>query len=140
MLMNRMNTPDFFQHTHENEDKSPSGNTKTRIIVKRGSEYIALKLDDVVFFYSVDKLVYVYDKHFKKYMLDWSLAKIEEMLDKKIFYRANRQYIVSINYIKSFKTVEKVKLQLFMNLPSAHEPIIVSQVTATHFRKWIQEV
>ncbi len=121
-------------------ENAEARNARTRIIVKRGNEYIALKLDEVVLFYSLDKMVYVYDKTGKRYVLETTLTKLEEFLNPKTFYRANRQYIISINYIKSFKAFEKVKLQLFMNLPDYDGPIIISQVTATHFRKWIQEV
>jgi DNA-binding LytR/AlgR family response regulator len=69
-----------------------------------------------------------------------SLSKLEEFLSTKIFYRANRQHIISINYIRSFKAFEKVKLQVLMKLHGFETPIIISQATAAHIRKWIQEV
>lgn len=141
MLLNRLNTTAFNHQVNEYQvSKLPESNFKTRIIVKKGNEYLAMKVDEVAFFYSLDKMVYVIDKMGKKFMLETTLSRLEECLDNKIFYRANRQYIISIEYIKSFKVYEKVKLQVVMNVPDFTNPIIISQVTATHFRKWIQQI
>src|SRR5438552_7650870 len=85
---------------------------KTRFIVKKGLENISLRLEDIVFFFTENKVVYVVDKWNKKYIADKNLGELEEDLDNAIFFRANRQYIVNINYIKGFKSYEKVKLQI----------------------------
>ncbi|HSU28555.1 MAG TPA: LytTR family DNA-binding domain-containing protein, partial [Chitinophagaceae bacterium] len=82
---------------------------KTRLVVRRGLEHIALRLEDIVLFYTENKLVYVIDKQGKKYLGDKNLTDMEEELDNTVFFRANRQYIVNINFIRGFKTFEKVK-------------------------------
>jgi DNA-binding LytR/AlgR family response regulator len=79
------------------------------------------------------------DKWNKKYIADKNLGELEEDLDNTIFFRANRQYIVNINYIKGFKSYEKVKLQVDLNLPELNYCIIISQETAPAFRKWMLE-
>lgn len=141
MLLNRLNTSFVNHQVNEYQVSNvPESNFKSRIIVKKGNEYIAMKVDEIALFYSLDKMVYVIDRNGKKYLLETTLSRLEECLDSKIFYRANRQYIISIDYIKSFKAFEKVKLQVVMNVPDFPTPIIISQVTATHFRKWIQQI
>jgi len=112
---------------------------KTRFIVKKGLENISLRLEDIVFFFTENKVVYVVDKWNKKYIADKNLGELEEDLDNAIFFRANRQYIVNINYIKGFKSYEKVKLQVDLNLPELNYCIIISQETAPAFRKWMLE-
>jgi DNA-binding LytR/AlgR family response regulator len=112
---------------------------KTRFIVKKGLENISLRLEDIVFFFTENKIVYVVDKWNKKYIADKNLGELEEDLDNTIFFRANRQYIVNINYIKGFKSYEKVKLQVDLNLPELNYCIIISQETAPAFRKWMLE-
>jgi DNA-binding LytR/AlgR family response regulator len=112
---------------------------KTRFIVKKGLENISLRLEDIVFFYTENKVVYVVDKWNKKYIADKNLGELEEDLDHTIFFRANRQYIVNINFIKGFKSYEKVKLQVDLNLPELNYCIIISQETAPAFRKWMLE-
>ena len=61
------------------------------------------------------------------------------MLDDKIFFRANRKYIVNANYITKFKSVDKSKISVDLLLP-INEEIIVSQENAASFKKWISEI
>lgn len=112
---------------------------KTRLVVKKGIESIALPFDDIVLFFTENKVVYVLDKSGKKYLSDKNLGDLEMELDKNRFFRANRQYIVNINYIRSFKPYEKVKLQIDLATNDISHAIIVSQETAPAFRKWVYE-
>jgi len=116
-----------------------SSRKKTRLIVKKGMENISLRLEDIVLFFTENKIVYVVDQWGKKYLVDKNLGELEEDLDNAIFFRANRQYIVNINYIKGFKPYEKVKLQVDLVLPDLNYSIIISQETAPAFRKWMHE-
>jgi DNA-binding LytR/AlgR family response regulator len=110
---------------------------KSRLVVRKGLEHIALKLDEIVLFYTENKLVYVIDRLGKKYLADKNLSDLEEDLDANLFFRANRQYIVNINFIRGFKTYEKVKLQVELMIPDLNHNIIISQENAPQFRQWI---
>lgn len=112
---------------------------KKRIVVRKGMENISLRIEDVVLFYTEHKIVFAIDRFGKKYLADKNLSDLLYDLDDKSFFRANRQYIVNINFIKGFKTFEKVKLQLDLSVPEIEHSIIVSQETAPAFRKWMQE-
>jgi DNA-binding LytR/AlgR family response regulator len=112
---------------------------KTRLIVKRGHEHIFLLMDDVVLFYTENKVVFVIDKNGKKYLTDKNLCDLEHELDTETFFRANRQYIINVNYIRSFKTYERVKLQLDLNVSNLNHCVIISQETAPLFKKWIYQ-
>lgn len=63
---------------------------------------------------------------------------METELNPLSFFRANRQYIININYIKRFRTVEKVKVQVTMDLMIGEHSVVISQESAAAFRKWIQ--
>src|SRR5258708_3343645 len=110
---------------------------KSRLVVRKGLEHIALRLEDVVLFYTENKLVYVIDRLGKKYLADKNLGDLEEDLDETVFFRANRQYIINVNFIRGFKTYEKVKLQVDLSVPDLNHCIIVSQENAPQFRQWI---
>ena len=112
---------------------------KTRLLVKKGIEYVSLKMEDVALFYTENKIVYVIDKDGKKFLIDKTLNELETVLHKKIFFRVNRQYIVNLSFVKSYKSYEKVKLQLDLVVPNINHFIIISQITASHFRRWIAE-
>ncbi len=110
---------------------------KNRLVVRKGLEHIALKLEDIIFFYTEHKLVFVIDRTGKKYLADKTLTELEEILDNNVFFRANRQYIININFIKGFKTFEKVKLQVDLMVPDLNHCIIVSQENSPQFKEWI---
>jgi DNA-binding LytR/AlgR family response regulator len=112
---------------------------KTRLLVKRGIENISLKMEDVAMFYTENKIVYVIDKNGKKFIIDKTLNELETELDKTIFFRVNRQYIVNLSFVKSYRPYEKVKLQVDLIVPDNNYFIIISQNTAPVFRKWIAE-
>jgi DNA-binding LytR/AlgR family response regulator len=112
---------------------------KTRLIVRKGNEHIALKVDDIALIYRDNTIVIAIDKEEKKYLCDRNLSALEEDLDDTLFFRANRKYLVNIQYIRSYKTFEKVKLEVQLTLPSNGHHIVVSQETAPLFKKWIHE-
>jgi DNA-binding LytR/AlgR family response regulator len=116
----------------------PPRRRRSRIIVQRGLEQVALNLADIVLFYSENKVVFVLDRRGGKYIYDGPLQQLESELDPLQFFRANRQYLINIDYILSFRTVEKSKLKVQMEGPDKTPPIIVSQETAPRFRRWIQ--
>ncbi len=102
-------------------------------------ENIAVRLEDIALIYTQNKLVYVMDRWSKKYVSDKTLSELEEELDNTIFFRVNRQYIININYVKSFKAHEKVKLLIDITIPEINHSIIISQETAPAFRKWMHD-
>jgi hypothetical protein len=44
---------------------------------------------------------------------------------------------VNVNFVKSYRTVEKVKLQVELKAPVISNQMIVSKETAPSFRRWI---
>lgn len=132
---------------HFNEQLSPvkkllhyvNSRKRTRLVVRRGMENISLRLEDIVLFYTENKVVYVIGNDGKKYLCDKNLGDLELELDENLFFRCNRQYILNIQYIRGFKSYEKVKLQVDLTLPELHHFIVVSQETAPSFRKWMYE-
>ncbi len=114
--------------------------SKSRILVRKGQEFQAIRTDGIVYFFTEHKLVFLVDKDNKKYLAEKSnLSELEEELDKKYFYRANRQYIINVNFIKNFKPFDKSKIFVELELP-VKEDIIISQENAASFKKWISEI
>ncbi len=112
---------------------------RTRLLVQKGIENILLRLDDIAFFYTEDKLVYVIDRSEKKYLIDKNLLELENELEPSVFFRANRQYLISINFIKSYRSYEKVKIKVDLNIQALNHLVIVSQENASNFQRWISE-
>jgi DNA-binding LytR/AlgR family response regulator len=110
----------------------------TRILVKKGIETIAIKLCDVALFYTKKGVVFVVDKTGTTFFSDKTLTSLEEQLDLRFFFRANRQYIINIDVIRSFRPFERVKLEVRLQV-KANRSVIVSQYRAPQFKKWMAE-
>ena len=108
---------------------------KTRIVAKKGNEFIALDLDDVAYFFTEHKLVFVKDFGGRQLIVDKNLGDLESMLDKKRFFRLNRKFIAQLKAIERFKP-DKGKIRIFLK-PEMKEEIHVSKETAPEFRVWI---
>ena len=50
---------------------------KNRLVVKRGVEYISLRPDDIILFYTENKLVYVIDNNGKNILLKKTWATLK---------------------------------------------------------------
>ena len=112
---------------------------KNRLVARKGLENIALRLEDIILFYTEQKIVYVVDSQGKKYLSDKTLGELEDSLDPELFFRANRQYLINIDYVRGFKSYEKVKLQVVLSVTIPEYAIIISQETAPAFRKWVNQ-
>jgi two-component system LytT family response regulator len=109
---------------------------KKRFLVKRGTDYISIKTEEVAYFYAAHKVVCMVDSSGQKYILDQSLADIENQLDPAHFYRVNRKYLVNMSAIKRIKAYPKSKLLLEL-APLGPDEIIISQENVTAFKQWM---
>jgi DNA-binding LytR/AlgR family response regulator len=125
-----------FQQLLQWQQQSPSNGYKKRFLVKRGTDYISVKTEDIAYFYAAHKLVCMVNRSNQKFILDQSLADIEKQLDPAQFYRVNRKYLIQLTAIKKIKTYPKSKLQLEVE-PVVNEDIIISQENVSAFKEWM---
>ena len=142
--LNRFNR--LKSHFNNNNDTLPTLNGnghmhyKERIIVKKGSDYQSIRTENVACFFTDQKLVFLVDKEGKKYLTDIdNLSELALKLDRKVFFRANRKYIININFIKKYRTCDRVKLEVELSLQNP-ETVMISQENSGCFRQWIENL
>jgi len=109
---------------------------KKRFLVKRGTDYISVKTEDIAYFYATHKLVCMVNKKAEKFILDISLSDIEKQIDPVSFYRINRKYLVNMTSIKRIKSYPKSKLEVEVD-PPVNDEIIISQENVAAFKDWM---
>lgn len=108
---------------------------KEKFIVSVRHNWVPVATKDIACFMR-DNLNYLYTFSGEKYILDYStLEEIEELVDPRLFYRANRQCIVHIDAIQSVKPHENQKLSLYLKAPLKME-FDISREKAPAFKKW----
>lgn len=109
---------------------------KKRFLVKRGLDYISIKVEDIAYFYAAHKLVCMVGNNGQKFILDQSLSEIEDQINPVHFYRVNRKYLLNITSIKKIRAYPRSKMQLEIE-PSPGEEILISQENVSAFKEWI---
>lgn len=109
---------------------------KSRFIVRYGEHIKTLKIEEVSYFYTEDKINFLTTYEGRRYAIDYNLDSLESMLDPKVFFRINRQYIISINSIKEMFAYTKSRVLIKLNPPSKHETI-VSTERSGDFKLWL---
>jgi two-component system LytT family response regulator len=109
---------------------------KRKFLVKRGSDYVSIRVEDIAYFYASHKVVCLVNKQGHKFILDESLAELEEQLDPAMFYRINRKYLVNLNAIQRIRSYPKSKLQLDLT-PTVEEEVLIAQENVSAFKEWM---
>ena len=115
--------------------KSQTPYFKEKFIVHFRNNWIPVDTKEIACFIR-DNLNYLITFSGDKYILDFAtLEDIEDLLDPKIFYRANRQSIIHIDSIQSVKPQENQKLTVLLKAPLKLE-FDISREKAPSFKKW----
>ena len=110
---------------------------KEKFIINIRNQWMPVNTRDIACF-SKEVLNYIYLFNGEKYMLDYvTLDEVEELLDPKQFYRANRQFIINIDAIQSVKPVENSKLIIRLKEPNHKLEIDMSRLKSPEFKKWM---
>lgn len=119
------------------ESRVPVSAYKYRLVLKKGNQHVNLRVTEIVYFFTENKVSFAVDRSGIKYISDKNISELIALLDPKLFFRANRKFIVNGHYIKTYQSVDRVKIRLDLDMPLIKNDIIVSQLSAPAFRKWI---
>jgi two-component system LytT family response regulator len=110
-----------------------------RLIVRKGREYLVIRYEDVAYFYIDNGISYLIEaKTHYRYMMARPLRNIELAVSPKCFFRATKKYLVNINAVVKFRPAKKGKLEVQLD-PDPKEAIIISQLKAGMFKRWLME-
>ena len=109
---------------------------RTRFLISSGNKLFTLAVSDVAYFYSENKLTFVVTKNNREYVLDFALDKLCEQLNPDVFFRTNRQTLVSVDAIQRIEPYFLGKAVVHV-LPPFKDKIIVSKDKIAAFKVWL---
>jgi DNA-binding LytR/AlgR family response regulator len=109
---------------------------KTRFVIKVGEHLKSIPVEDILFFYSLDKATFLCTADFKTYLVDYSLDRISEMVEERRFFRINRKYILNNQSIADIVFYSNSRLKIKLKKPD-EESIIVSRDKVAAFKEWL---
>ncbi|MDD7557620.1 DNA-binding response regulator [Porphyromonas sp. HMSC077F02] len=110
---------------------------KSHFLAPFRDKLLPISVDKIAYIRSENKACVVVTTDKKEYAMDLSLEKMGEELNPKLFFRANRQYIVAHSAIVSMSVWFGGKLTVSLSVPTP-EAIIVSKAKNREFREWYQ--
>ncbi|MCU0446459.1 MAG: LytTR family DNA-binding domain-containing protein [Microscillaceae bacterium] len=120
----------------DNLQNKPSKEYQTRLMVVSGEKILSIKVEDVAYFVGHQRYVSLVNFKNEHYLVDFTLEKLEEILNPRDFFRINRQFIVSFNAIKNMYAYLRGRIKLEI-VPPTKEETIISSERAGHFKEWL---
>ncbi|MBO0931497.1 LytR/AlgR family response regulator transcription factor [Fibrella aquatilis] len=109
---------------------------RSRFLVSYRDQLTAVPIDDVAYFYSEQKITHLITAGGKLYPVAQTMDELETQLDPQRFFRANRQFMVSVGAIGTIFTHFNGKLKLDLRPATPHE-VLVSREKATALKAWL---
>ncbi|WP_025743457.1 LytR/AlgR family response regulator transcription factor [Aquimarina pacifica] len=122
--------------TQEDVPESLSDSGKKRILTYIRHELIPIAISEIAYIYTENTITYVISKDGKKSTSNNSLDDIYTNLDTTIFFRANRQFIISIAAIEKIIKYGNSQLKILVR-PDSSVEIIISKNKASEFKQWL---
>ena len=109
---------------------------RQRFMIQAGSRIRSIPVNEIAYFYFVEKSTFICTCEGRRYPTEYSLDKLEEMVDPDDYYRINRKMIVSIKSINKIYSLSKSRIKLEL-LPEYEEEVLVSFNKTPSFREWL---
>ncbi len=107
-----------------------------RIVVKYGQKIKTIEIKNAAYFYTAEKVVFLCNSEGNNFPIDYNLDQLEKMLDPKVFFRINRQFIINIKGIGEMFSYSKSRVKIILDPPCKYETI-VSTERSSKFKSWL---
>jgi len=134
----------IFQHvpyttSPKNYEQLLSVRTKNRFLISKGENYHYIETKDIAHFYSEDGVVFLHTSSDKRYIINYTLEQLEQLLDNRLFFRVSRNCIGNVRAIKNVAKYFNSRLKLSFSPVCPHE-VLVSRVRVPDFLKWMDGI
>ena len=109
---------------------------RKRFLVKQAQKLVSIDVKDIAYFFSDDRLSFFKTADDKKYVLDYTIDEVAEMVDPEDFFRINRAFLVSIKSIDQINDYFGNRLKLNLK-PIIDKEALVSREKVSEFKNWM---
>ncbi len=109
---------------------------KTRFMIRIGDRVKSVEVNEILYFFSLDKGCYLHTSDNRNYVIDFTLDALIELLDPVKFHRINRRYIISPGAIADMINLSGSKLKVLLT-QSDDSDIYISRDRLSAFKEWL---
>jgi len=116
--------------------KETNNRFQDRFLVTVGKQVKLVKGEEVAYFFSEQKIVYLITFAGNKYRTGFTLERLEQLLNPDHFFRINRQFIIHLSAIVKMIPASKSRLQVVLQ-PNTNYNTITSFGRTDPFYNWL---
>lgn len=109
---------------------------RKRFLVKHAQKLLSIEVEEIAYFYSDGRLNFFKTHDNKKFVVDYTMDELEEMLNPDRYFRISRSFYVSVACIDQIHDYFGNRLLLHLKPPVDKESI-VSREKVSDFKKWM---
>ncbi|GAB2967395.1 LytTR family DNA-binding domain-containing protein [Hymenobacter coalescens] len=115
----------------------PQQQYKKQFVVKVGEHLKVVPVENVSYFFSLEKATFVQTRENRRFVLDQTLEQLEKMLDPQQFFRLNRAYLVHHEAIQDIIHYTNSRLKTTLQPAGPEGDVLVSRERVSAFRQWL---
>jgi DNA-binding LytR/AlgR family response regulator len=115
---------------------------RNRFLIKIGSRYRSVQINEICFFYVLERVTFLRTFSGREYALENSLDFVQKNTDPKIFFRINRHCLINIEAISDIISYSSSRLQINLTgniIPPDENYLVVSREKVAGFKHWIDK-
>lgn len=111
--------------------------TKDVIMTYKADKAVPVSIKNILYLYHANDYNFLRTINGEDILVEHTLDELEKMLPDQLFFRVNRQFIVSRQACKNYSLLSYGKLELNVE-PAFNSTITISQKRAPAFKKWLE--
>jgi len=128
--------PSQFQAVMDNVMNMLTENYKQRFVIKVGEHIKSIPVENILYFYSLEKATYLHTSEDFNYVIDYSIEQLENLVDPQQYFRINRKYLIRIEAIEDIISYSNSRLKIELK-HSKDMDAIVAREKVNSFKRWL---
>jgi DNA-binding LytR/AlgR family response regulator len=109
---------------------------RQRFLVKHGQKLVSIEMNEIAYFFSDGRLNFFKTIDNRKFVVDYTMDELEDMVDPRRYFRISRSFYVSVGSIDKIEDYFGNRLILALK-PAVDKEALVSREKVTDFKKWM---
>lgn len=109
---------------------------RKRFLVRHAQKLVSVDTEEIAYFFSDGRLNFFKTFDNKKFVVDYTMDELEEMLDPQKYFRISRSFYISVNSVDQIHDYFGNRLMLHLK-PAVDKESIVSREKVADFKKWM---
>ncbi|MGZ3839049.1 MAG: LytR/AlgR family response regulator transcription factor [Flavisolibacter sp.] len=120
----------------ELQQKLQTKEYRKRFLVKHGQKLVSVEVDEIAYFFSDGRLNFFKTSDNRKFVVDYTMDELNDMLDPDKYFRISRSFFISVNSVGQIHDYFGNRLILHLK-PETEKEAIVSREKVTDFKNWL---